>query len=871
MAEHTSFGRWIKLRRTTLDLTQPTLADRVGCSPSLLRKLESGTRHPTRQMAERLIRTLDAPPDQHAALLALAFDELPPPPAQDRYPGHLPSLPAPLIGREAALADLCQRLAAPDARLVSVLGPPGVGKTSLAISAAAALRPVFADGVCFVDLAPQRDERMALSEIARAFGIHVAAEVSVAEALAGELRNWHVLLLLDNCEHLPDLARPLAALLNNCPQLRILTTSRAPLRVRAERRFLLAPLELPAPTGYGDPAVVRSAPATAMFLERATAVAASFTLDAETARAVSAICAQIDGLPLAIELAAARCDTITPAALLAQIRQQPPLLFEGPLDMPERHQTLDKAISWSYAMLAPREQLAFARLGVFARSFALAEGALVAGEQAEVIQTLADHHLIQREAAPNGAMRYRLLETLRQFALDRLAASGHEDTARRQHALAYTALAERAEHELRGPHDSLWLSQIDADLENFRAAIERSISFDNGQLAARITTALHTYWVTRSLWRNGYRIAPLLEAGASALSPELMLRALYTVGFSLSQHSSIDNARRATALFQTMRRIGKELGDVNGTGRALTMLAMMSRYPGNYAHVRALLDEGMALVGDGDPGLQLTLYHQMGMLLQEAGDVNGVVEYFEQAAQLSRELGRIVPLARALPSLAEARLIQGHMELALDLCNQALALTTEHNIPDSAAEARYIRGMIAARSGQPDEARACYEASLAEFRKLGMPFGTARVECLLGQLDLLAGDSIAAEGWFRAALQTSYEIMLIEVIGYSLGGLAAVAAASGQLERAARLLGAADAVRQRFALRADPDDTAARYQAIQVASVQLGPAQFERIRRGVADTICARLIRVSFDTTYEALQTLALPTVIGEAIREASP
>jgi predicted ATPase len=209
-----------------------------------------------------------------------------------------------------------------------------------------------------------------------------------------------------------------------------------------------------------------------MFLERATAVAADFTLDAATAPVIAAICVRLDGLPLAIELAAARCDTLSPAALLAQIEQQQPLLFDGPLDMPERQQTLNNAITWSYTMLAPQAQLAFARLGVFAGSFALAEGMLVADNQAGVIQTLADHHLIQREAAPNGAMRYRLLETLRQFALDRLAASGHEDDARRQHALAYAALAERAKHELQGPHDSLWLSQIDADLENVRAAIE---------------------------------------------------------------------------------------------------------------------------------------------------------------------------------------------------------------------------------------------------------------------------------------------------------------------------------------------------------------------------------------------------------------
>jgi predicted ATPase/transcriptional regulator with XRE-family HTH domain len=417
-----SFGRWLRWRRRTLDLTQDALARRVGCSVVTIRKLEADERRPSVQIAARLADCLEVPGADRLALIAFARAEAPPeahpdsssaPPtgsipwrAAVRPPSNLPKPLTELIGRKPEVAAVRNALRHGDPRLLTLIGPPGIGKTRLGLAVAAEVRDTFVDGVYLVALSPISDPALVTATIARVLGVQEIGDHPVDVVLLRHLRSTHLLLLLDNCEHLAACASDVAALLEACPRLQVLATSRAPLHVPGERLVPVPPLMVPSLMPLPALATLARTPAVALFVQRAHDADAQFALTPATAPAVAAICSRLEGLPLAIELAAARVRVLSPPALLARLERQLPLLTSGAPStalsgapaLEQRHQTMRNTLSWSEALLCRDDQRLFRRLAVFVGGFTL--------EAAEAVCALPD------SAAPLGVAVVEGLERL---------------------------------------------------------------------------------------------------------------------------------------------------------------------------------------------------------------------------------------------------------------------------------------------------------------------------------------------------------------------------------------------------------------------------------------------------------------------------
>ncbi len=546
-------GGQVLLSQTTRDLVEHDLPDGV----SLL------------DLGEHHLKDLQRPSHLYQLVIVGLPADFPPLKTLDSRPNNLPVQLTPLIGREKEVSAVQNLLQREDVRLVTLTGPGGTGKTRLGLQVAAELSDLFTDGVFFVNLAPVTDTALVVPAVAQTLGILESASQSLLERLKEQLQQRRVLLLLDNFEQVVSAAVQMADLLTACPKLKLLVTSREVLHVRAEYEFVVPPLALPDPSSLSEQEAFSHFASVTLFLQRVRTVKPDFQLTAANAHAIAEICVRLDGVPLAIELAAARMKLFTPQELLARLSHGLQILTSGARDAPLRHQTLRNTIAWSYDLLKAEEQQLFWRLSVFVGGCTLEAVETICAERDDGVRSaldgvtsLIDKSLVQHMEQEGYDSRLVMLETIREYGRERLTASEEEERIRRAHANYYLALVEEAEPHLKGAQQLLWLRRLDRAQENLRTALSWLIAHEEGEQTLRFCVALWWFWQTRGYWSEGRRWLKAALALPSAGERTLLrARALSAAGELAGAQTDWQEANH---LLSESMILFKELGDDGG-------------------------------------------------------------------------------------------------------------------------------------------------------------------------------------------------------------------------------------------------------------------------------------------------------------------
>jgi predicted ATPase/DNA-binding SARP family transcriptional activator len=727
--------------------------------------------------------------------------ERPSPTSSPRSTHNLPVQLAPFIGREAQLAEVGALLRRPEVRLLTLTGAGGAGKTRLALQAASEALAEYPDGVYLVELAPVRDPGLVVPAIAKTLGVIESGREPLLETVKYALRQRRLLLVLDNFEQVIAAAPEVSELLAAAPDLVVLATSRMPLRLSGEFEYPVPPMAVPGPEDLPPLERLAQVEAVRLFVARAEQVQPGFRLTEEAAPAVAEICARLDGLPLAVELAAARVRLLSPEAIVSRLAHGLAFLTGGARDVPARQRTVRATIAWSHDLLGEEERTLFAQLGVFAGEFTLqaAEAVVVMASGAPVLdglESLVEQSLLQVTAkAPEP--RFRMLEVMREYALERLAERDEEETTRERHAQVYLALAEGGEVGMRGPDAGEWIERLEAAHGNLRAALSWSMERPC-ELGPRLAGALGWFWYQRFYFSEGLEwLARALEK-CRALGREADPAQAKALMMAAGLHSWGESTLFRSLMEASVRQ-WRAVGDERGLARALVYMTNNALWQNDLDEARLLAEEGVALCRrTGDVYDLAAALHQLATVSRLECDYEGAAAILEESLALARETGSLYMIAHITGSIGRLALDQGEHADGRSAIEHALALYRKagHAIEESFW--LLVLGASWYAGGERERARAFWEESLAIMQR-----GSNKVLIAQG-LYSLAFVSLAEGDGQRAGELLTESLALVRASGRGHGGeqdaawcfvgLAGVAAQRGQTERAARLLGAAGAI-----------------------------------------------------------------------------
>lgn len=845
-----SFGEWLKRRRKSLGLTQEELAQQLNCSTIMLRKMEAEERRPSIQIIHQLAKILNISPSEQLKFQSFARGNLRVlmKEAAEVYPWQLnvarsrSNLPASItsfIGREKELSLLRQYILDSKIRLITLIGPPGVGKTRLGLQAARHSLSDFPDGVFFVSLAPVENSSQLAPAVFQALGyVESKNQFSIEELIKG-IGEKQMLIMLDNLEHLIDDSALLASgLLSDCPHLKIIATSRESLRVPGEWLFQVPVLDFPQETFSVDVDIenVSDFPALILFAERARAVSPDFSLNAKNVQAVASICAHLDGVPLAIELIASRVRFMSPQTLLEQMQGPFIMYADGMRAVSARQKTLNNAIQWSYGLLSRAEQNLFIRLSVFSGGFTTeAAEAIFADVQtkksvADLVGSLLDKSLIQRSSDEAEASRFNMLMMIREFTLDQLRKSGKESIIRDKHLAYFLELAEQAESEIHGPNQVVWLERIERNHHNFLTALDWAVTNQNSASAVRLLAALAWTWWIRGHYSelHGWfdRICALQGVSDHLASYAKLLNRVAAQIFDVAEN------RDAKSMLEESRQIWLTLGEIGERGLADClnwMGAHISFSDGSMAEAMSLVEQGLEIYRKHNDiwGCAHSLFL--------AGDIDSrryrsasSRPFLEQSLALFEQLGDIWGKSQVYQSLGRMYLDLGEYENARSCFEEMMKLVKSLQFFSGILGGLRDLGNLSFIQGLEEQARKHYEETLV----LCYQHGMAPDPYSLFYLSLLA---MRQENMPKASQH------LIEMYKSVMGnitqrdardlfwGLAAVAGGTNRPERSARLMGAGQAIVEKTGHQYPSFFRELFDRHVGVAKDQLGEKKFEKL------------------------------------------
>jgi predicted ATPase/DNA-binding XRE family transcriptional regulator len=790
MEQH-SFGYWLKLKRKALDLTREDLAKQVGYSAATIRKIEDEERYPSAQVVERLAEVFKIPQNERPDFLQFARGDLKAAPAEtdddrtwrasSKSPrSNIPATTTSLIAREKEIADVREYLSKEDIRLVTLLGPPGIGKTRLSVEAARTVLPDFPDGVFFVALALLDNPTLIASAVVQALGFMEAGNLPADKQLKVGIGEKQMLIVLDNCEHLIEGVASLASfLLSACSHLKILATSRESVRILGEWIYPVPAFDLPEEGSSMDMETASKFPALMLFVERARAVRPDFVLDSENIKTVSAICAQLDGLPLAIELIAARMRFMSPQTLLERLSVQFVLTADGMRAASTRQKTLKNAIEWSYNLLSAEEQKLFVYLCVFSGSFALEDAEAIFARSfneksvPELLALLLDKSLIRRVTNGSSEDHYEMLVTIHEYALERLRRSGEETEIRDRHLVYFLELAEKADKELHGHNQLTWLTRLRPTRNNLRTALDWAIETKQTESALRMARNLDWFWhICSEHVESAQSLLRVLELPGVSLHPEAQAEVLTQVQHHkhlLGQPVAvqIQNDEIVSYAEQALS-IARAHNDAHNSARALAMIGLNLVKEEKFAEAQPVLEEGRTLFRQSQDewGYAYTVF-LLGWKSFMQSDLAPALPVLEQACAIFRKLGEKNFMGVTLRFIGVTRIKLGETRQGVETLRDALTIAHQLDAKYEIAGAFYRLGQAAQYLGNPTRTVALFWAAKTAYNTMTSGMWSqgldAEFETVLERCRAELGEAAFAE-----AVQRGRAMTMEQAIKYAL-------------------------------------------------------------------------------------------------------